>query len=61
MAKGQHFPNPKVNRKERRRILTKRIRSIEKRFAGGTVDEHSILGRRLEKKLSDYKAEITTL
>ena len=50
----KHQPNPSVDRANRRRILSKRIRSIEKKLPLPVGDIRL-------KRLEDYKAELKVI
>lgn len=49
----KHFPNPKVDRKNRQRILQKRIKGIENKLPLKTGDIRL-------KRLADYKTELSS-
>ena len=49
-----HMPNPRVNRKDRKRILSKRIRGLA-RIIGLLPNDIRT------KRLEDYRAELRTL
>lgn len=47
-GEGIHQPDPKVNRTDRRRILSKRVRNLERRHVTG----------QLAVKLANYRSEL---
>ena len=54
-----HMPNPRVNRVKRPEILKRRIKNIRGSLLHRGIS--TVKRFKLEKKLADYKSEITVL